>query len=413
MSVNRYIGNAPLVAMVVTITVTGYDATTTYKVTMNGKVVSVLGSGGSTTTVATALTVALVASAFPEFAEVTWTSNAAVITGTATNAGVPFVATSSVSGGAGTIGAVTTTVANSGPSDVSIGNNYLTGAVFANGEDAFLQNLNVPLLYNLGALSAVVLNSLTVDQNFTAAMGLPAYNVLGYAEYRATYFAIQSPIVTFRRGAGSGSGRLKHDAGSATATTWFVDGAGQPAEQGLPAVLLKGTNAANIAYVTRGSVGFALFAGETAVLATLDVGYQTNRASDAVVSCGSGVTLTTIKQVGGLLNTLSGSTTITQEDGTSLHGAGNITTLNVRGKAYATYSGAGTIATTNVTGPATMDLSTVQTGCVLTNVNLYPAANWRDDNGRATYSNGFTPVACGLEDLGTVRVGKNRKLTPA
>jgi hypothetical protein len=40
-------------------TITAYDVATTYKVTINGKIVSVLGSGGTVTTTAVALAAAL------------------------------------------------------------------------------------------------------------------------------------------------------------------------------------------------------------------------------------------------------------------------------------------------------------------------------------------------------------------
>lgn len=93
-----------------TITLTAYDAATTYKVTIGGVDVTQIGTGGTTTTTATALTTALNASVDAGFAAVTWTSAAAVITGKHDVAGTAYTPTTSKTGGTGTIGSPVETV---------------------------------------------------------------------------------------------------------------------------------------------------------------------------------------------------------------------------------------------------------------------------------------------------------------
>jgi len=88
-----------------TMTITAYDAATTYKVTIGGADVTQVGTGGTTTTTATALTTALNGSTNSNFTPITWTSAANVITGTHDTEGVSYTPTTSVSGGAGTFGA--------------------------------------------------------------------------------------------------------------------------------------------------------------------------------------------------------------------------------------------------------------------------------------------------------------------
>ena len=70
MATKRWKGGALAVSQVGTFTLTAYDVLTTYKITINGKVVSVLGQGGTTATTATALQAALTASTIPEFTKV-------------------------------------------------------------------------------------------------------------------------------------------------------------------------------------------------------------------------------------------------------------------------------------------------------------------------------------------------------
>jgi hypothetical protein len=170
MATNRWRGDAAPVAQVSAVTVTADDNTTTYKITINGKVVSVVGSGAGVNTTAANLKAQLIASTIPEFLEVTWTVVAATISGTAIVAGKPFTFTATVSGGAGSFGAVSTPTASSGPNDWSVAGNWTTNAIPANADDTYI-DVPIPIYYGLDQ-HTVALNSLTLGPTFTPALGL-------------------------------------------------------------------------------------------------------------------------------------------------------------------------------------------------------------------------------------------------
>lgn len=127
MATNRWLGGALGVPQVDTIQIASYHASTTYKVTINGKVVSVPGDTDVATTAAD-LQAALDASEIPEFAEITWAVVTDTITATGPADGAPVTITTSVSGGTGTIMHTTVTTA-SGPNDWNTAANWSLGYV--------------------------------------------------------------------------------------------------------------------------------------------------------------------------------------------------------------------------------------------------------------------------------------------
>lgn len=366
MATRRWRGDAPKTAQVNTLTVAGTPANgQVYSVTINGKIVSYTASGADTNdTIAAALKALLAASAIPEFAEVTWTVATNVITGTARAPGKPFTNTSAATG----TGTLTTAIvtANGGPNVVSQAANWEGGTAPADGDDVVFDTGSTDVLYDLDQ-NAVTPASILVDVGFRGRIGLPETNaddaVNTYAEYREKYLRYgnsgdaQTITVTIRGGAG----RIKLNTGSAQAV-WNVSGTAQPLEDNVPALLLKGTHASNALNVAKGDVGVANFAGESATLAAVNVGYKTNRAGDARVRLGSGVTLTNavIVQTGGALelnSATSGTATITQYDGTLTLNAGAQTGLAVRG-GQCIYNSSGTLGgATVVSGDGHLDFS--------------------------------------------------------
>lgn len=410
MATLRWRGDVPAVSQTNTVTVGGTAANgQIYSVTINTHVVSYTATGIDTnTTIAAALQALLAASTIAEFQEVTWTVLTTVITGVATLAGRPFTNTSAATGTGTLVTAIT--IASSGPNDVSIAGNWSTGSLPANGDTVFVQNSNSDLLYGLSSLSAVSLASLIIDASFTATVGLPYTNASGgYVEYRARYWQIQSALVSIGYGPGSASGRIMHDAGSATACTWTVFNTGQTVEQNLPSLILKGTNAGNILFALKGSIGVAIFASETSTLATLDCGFTSNQSGDVTILCGSGLTLTTLNQTGGAITLNAGLTTLSTIGGKITIWAGNITTLTNEG-ATVVYNDSGTITTANVSKTGVMDLSQAQPNLTITNCTLNAGATWLDPNRRGTYSNGVILNLCSLTDV-TLNLGNNEKLS--
>ena len=412
MSRNRWLGAQGLTAQVVTVQITAADVTTTYKITMGSRVVSVLGLGSASLTAA-ALQAALAASSFGEFAEVTWSVSTDTVTGTARTAGTPFTATSSVSGGAGTIGSVTTTTANKSPNDFNDAVNWSAGTVPAGTEDVDIDNSSIPIWWNLGALSAVTLTSLNIPASYSGAIGLPEVNSLGsnsFEEYRATYLAIAATTVNVGVGSGPGIGRLKLNTGTAQTTInlWLTGGAldATPGE----VFLWKGTHASNVVNNYRGSFAAGAFAGELATIATFRNGFVTDQASDALSRMGGGCTLTTVTIGGGQLEMNSAATTVNLDAGVlTTQGSGAITTLNATSGTH-NHLSSGTITTYNM-GPAALNCPSDVAQTITTLNAKQNGGVLVAPRGRLTLTNGIVPATTVNLSTWQIEVGAGRTYT--
>lgn len=400
---------AAAVRQVATFQVTAYHASTTYRLTVGGKTVSTIAAGGVNQTV-TALVNAWNASTDGEFSRVTAsTAGADVGTLTADDAGVPFTATSSVSGGTGTIGAVTTTTAADGPSFWSSAANWSPSGVPANADNVYLENSSVDILYGLDQ-SAVTLASLNVAMSYTGKVGLPNVNEVGsYPEYQDKYLKISADVFNVGGGPGGGSGRVKIDAGSVEGVL-NVTGTGTPAETGLEAMLFVGTHADNELNITKGSLGVAVEAGQVSTFAAVRVGYQQSPNSDVSLRLGPGVTLAAVDVSGGVVETNSAATTVGLTDGTLTHKAGAVTTLNVDGGTVY-HTAAGTVTNLNVGDGGSFDRTRTMTGCTVTNCSLYAGSTLLDPYKTVAFTNGIDLVRCGLADLKGLDLGTHWTLS--
>jgi hypothetical protein len=410
MATLRWKGAAQAISQVSTLTVGGTAAAgQVYSVTINGKTVSYTAIGGDTnTTIAAALQALLAASTAPaEFAEVTWTAAAAIITGTMTTAGVPFTNTSAATGTGALVTATAT--ANSGPNNWDVAANWSTGAVPITGDTVWIEDSATPIKYGLNQ-SAVTVAVLNLPASFTADVGLPETNTGGsasYLEYRPQYLQIGATTLNIGDGPGQGSSRLKIDTG-AVATTINVRQTAAGAEPNLEAFQWKGTNVANVVNVLRGSVAIAGYGGDVATVATLTVGFVTSQGTDASVRCGAGCTLTNINQNGGTLETNSGATTILKGAGALTLNSGNVTTLT-DDNGTTVYKWTGTIATANVGSGATLDFSQDMRGRTVTTLNLYEGSTLNDGFGTVVFTNPIHLLRCRIGDV-TIDLGVNRNL---
>jgi len=369
MATQIWFGVATAAAQISTVTIGTYDATTTYKVTIGGQTISTVGTGGTNATTATALKNLLIASTHPYFATVTWTVSSNVITGTANTAGVPFVFSTSVSGGTGTISNATTT-ASSGPNDWSTAANWSTGSVPVASDDVYVKSNSVNICWGL-AQSGVTLNSLTISKSYTGKIGLDTTNFATSSdgatvstttepEYRQAYLQISStnPISIGEQasiiGTATGSSRIMLDVGSVASQVVQVLGtASSASETGKPAVRLL-ANAATIDVYVRsapGGCGVAIDKpGETATIRNLYIS-DTSAASNVVT--GNGVTMTLWEQVGGKNVIQSAATlgTLNVKGGTvQTEGSFAVTTANVYTGGTLTSNSTGTISALNPYG---------------------------------------------------------------
>jgi hypothetical protein len=419
MSKNRWLGGAPNLAQVQTVTIGVYDVTTTYKVTIGSQTISQIGTGGTAATTAAALVALLQASTIQMFKEITWTINSNVITGTAATAGYPFTVNVVTSGGTGTISTSITT-ANSGPNDASVTANWSLGVLPVNGDDIYFDQGSYDVLYGLNQ-SSVTPNSINIYPGFSGKIGLPKINSVNvsatYYEYRPDYLQYGATTVLVNNG--SGAGRIKLDNGS-TAVTWNVLGTGNRAESSVPTLLLKGSNSANVLNQSKGDVALAWFVGETTGLGTLNVGYQTSIQNDSKLWCGPDVTFTNcaIVQTGGTLainSTISSTGSVLMYNGTLTFGTGTtagIAQLTGLGGTLI-YNGSGTLGgTTKLGGKFTLDFSQDLRAKTVTNPIEKYGADCRVLDPNAVVNSGAMAIGYNEgADTGIDDYGRNFRLT--
>lgn len=429
MATRTHRGGAVAIKQVTTITVADtWAQNDTATLTINGRDLTVtVGTSFTATNVATLLKEAVNSSiptdsnasispsdkarGIPEFSDIEATSAAAVLTLTAVTAGIPFTVTvSEVTAGDGTLGSPVEATASTGPDFWDNADNWAEGSVPVNSDDVVFDGDSGTVKHGLGQ-SAVTLTSLDIREGYEGEIGLPQINADSaaneYPEYRATELAISSTTVTIDA---SNSGPIRLDFGSNLATV-NCHNTGPVQGDGTPNVTFKGSHASNVANINRGSVGIAYLPGDTATVLTLRIGFVENPAGDANVIVGTGVTLTTIDQSGGVLETDSAATTLSQTDGDSTLLSGAHTTLNIDGGACH-YRSTGTITTANVGGGGDLDFSRDQRGRTVTNCNVYAGATVRDPQKTVTWSNGLDLVRASITEM-TLDLGVNQTITPS
>lgn len=367
-------GLAPKVAQVSTATFATYDATTTRTITIGGVGVSAVDSGGNLTAALVALQVVLSASTNVYFTQITWTSDATHIIGTALVPGTAFVFAGSVSGGTGTVSnAFTTTTANSGP-NVWIAANFSGGTLPANGDTIIFANNNVSVAYGLDQ-SGVYLAELRIDQTYTGLIGLGTSFALnadgtgatgsGAVEYRAAYlkfggssFAKYNIGQNFGVSNATGSGRLKINTNDTKATVTIYNSAAAPTpdDSNLTAIqLLMNDGANDNIYIQSapGGVGLAIAPAQTSSINNI---YVLDQSTSSKLFTGPGASVVYYNIYGGtnqiqtsaalsVIETYGGVTTIS---GTNAYAA-----LNIRGGlVYPNSTGTITAAIVENTGSA-------------------------------------------------------------
>ena len=363
MTIKRWIGNAPAIVDVWTITLSGTVTSQTYTVTINSKVLTfVAGISDTVDSVLGGLVSAwnsLAPLPPPEFQE---------LTASGFPAAGPFTSirlTQDVSGRptsitVGTTGGATFSIANTtpatGPNDFANPLNWSDGVAPVNADTLVFDNGNIPCKYNLGTTLTGI--SLAIDPGYSGEIGLPLLNQdnpsTAYSEYRTTSLTLSGGTVVVNSGK---IGRCNLDFG-ANPTTLRVLDTGQRIDPETPVVLITGGDASSELSINRGDVGLAFFQGQTATMPLIRTAYTAQPLSDVNLTIGSGAVLTTLTKNGGRLTSRAGATTINQEllGGTlTLSDAAAVTTLNVFG-GTAVISTTGTIDTINLYSNAVLDV---------------------------------------------------------
>ena len=329
--------------------------------------------------------------------------------------GQPYTITVSKSSTSGTV-STATTIAASGPNHFSTAANWSGSTVPVDSDDIVFDGGNVDCLYGL-AQSSVSPASITITMGYTGRIGLPDTNVddaaYPYNEYRDKYLALGTSsdsvtqALTIGGGDGQGSSRIKIDSGSGQCQLVVLN-SGVSELQGVPAILWKGTHVSNTATISKGNVGIAYFAGETAAIMTTKLGFRTNQTADSSLFIGSGVTLTTVEQTGGTLTTNAAVTTMTLSGGSWRHLSGVAVTVTITG-GYCSYESTGTLTTLTLAG-GELDFRANQRGRTITNADMFAGASFRDPAGTVTFTNGIDLNRTNLQGV-TLEIPNNKRIT--
>lgn len=421
MATITWVGKAAAVADVWTATVGGtLEVGDKFKLTVNGKTLSVSCTTTSTSTTATEIATAwnaLDSALYPEFAEVTAAANGSTVVLTRDDEGVPFVVSAETTESDGssadsqTFG-VTNTTAATGPKFWSAAANWSGGSVPTTGDTVYIQGTDAQIRYGLDQ-SAVTLAALYIDADFTGEIGLREVNEdasASYYEYRDQYLRVgATSLFIGRGGSGQGSGLLRINTGSAQ-TDVQVYRTDSSAVTDAPACWWKGTHSSNTVTVLRGDVGAAVRGGEVANVATFKTGFETGEETDSTVLISGGVTLTTLTMQGGTVLLGCAATTVTKNGGSlETYGTGAITTLSNWGGALVARS-SGTI--TNLYNAGAADFGRDMRAKTVSNASAYPGASISDPQGVVTWSNGIDLVGCGLREV-ALDLGRNITITPS
>jgi hypothetical protein len=250
--------------------------------------------------------------------------------------------------------------------------NWTTATVPIAGDDVVLRDSAQAIATNLDQ-SAVVLNSFTVEQSYTGNIG-------SYADSAVTYLQIATPLLEIGRHDGysspTGSGQILLDLGSSTAcTATILNSATTATDTSIMPIQIIAAHAGTKLFIKKGKIGIAnAIAGETSTIDTIDVGYISSKASDALVTTGSGLTLETWNQTGGVAILRSGTTrALLLLDGKlSTEGTGTHDAISMSGGELVSNS-TGTITLLHVYGGTADFLRSAQERTV-TETKLWPGA---------------------------------------
>lgn len=389
------------VAQVATVQVTGFDASTTYKLTVAG--VDLVSEPGTTNadTTATNISNAWNNSTHPYATGITASVSTDTVTLTADVAEVPFTVTSSVSGGSGTIGSVTTTTSPTGPHTLDDATNWDGQTLPSSSDTIIFRDSSINVSWGLDGLSTTG-HTLKIEQSYTGRIGLDwravatsadgATTDTGAQEYRAVYMQLDCSRIEIgdHQGIGNPGGSqrclIDNDRAGSSQTVIFRTNA-NGSENGKPPVRLKFANAGADIDVRSGVVGVAVdIPGETSTVGDVIV-----RAGQVVL--GDGVTVTNWTQHGGNNHITLGGATLTQAlvhgGALNIDGDQAITTLKVTGGEVICNT-TGTVTTSTHEG-GIIDYSVSGEARTVTTHQLFRGATLRTDDDVVTITNLLEP----------------------
>lgn len=348
--------------------------------TGTGKVISHTAASDTVTTIAAALLVLAEAMRLTEgdWAELEFSTNTAgVFTVTGPADGAPFTLTA---GGTGTL-TVTETTAPLSPHDANDVKNYSTGALPVDTVDALIfENSSVDVRYNLAALAALGLTSLTRRVSYTGRIGLPDTAAGGYVEFRAKELSVKVAGIQWEQSGADGFQQHRLlNVTTGGATTMNVVGDGSTPEVGAETLEFRGSPASSVVNVTGGSIRFAPYVGQACTVLTL-------RGLNSTISVGPSMTLSgTVSLIGCQARVLSSWTTsLTTSKGSEVEVGGAAAGVLVIDAGAVRWKSTGAIGASPIIGSeGTLDLSQAPTALTPSGtVQMYAGATLDDSAGR-------------------------------
>jgi len=383
MAILRWISGAQSVTDVWTLTLSGTVTSQTYTITIGSKTITYTAGGADTHAIIFA---ALLASwnststpAPAEFKELIATGGVTNLVLTGRVSGRPH--TISFTTGGGATATATNTTAATGPNFRNNGANWTGGSAPANGDTLVFDSGNVSCKY--GFTAALTTLTTLINPGYGGTIGLPDVNTDGapYHEYRSTSYTQEGGTLVVNS---SNVSLVRAYFGTTVATVRVLQ-TGQRIDPNAPVVLLTGGAASSECDVSRGDVGLAYYAGETANFPTIKQSYISQQPSDSRIVGGTGLTWTTWTKSGGITETNSNGTTFTQDpnSGPTTVMAGLITTINDNGGPFY-YNSTGTPATINIRNDGVFSFDSDPRSVTVTNpINMYgPNAFLRDNQKR-------------------------------
>lgn len=290
--------------------------------------------------------------------------------------------------------------------------NWSDGIVPVSTDTLYFANTNVPLLYAISQ-AAITLAAVHIEASYTGQIGLPDRSGLGYYEYRGKEWAISITALTIGAGAGDGCSFMRINVGSAANTT-LVYGTGSPSNDYPVALMLKGTNAANILRCYKGLIGLAYFQTEVATFATIELGNEGNVETDVTFIGGAGLTIgTSLSKWGGEATLNAACPTILNVGGTlTMVGTGGASGTFRLQEGLCVWRSTGTIGTLIIAAGGTFDKTHDSRGQTITTCQMHAQSALYDSTRSITFTNPLQLVQCSLEDV-KLDLGTNISLAPA
>lgn len=358
MTTLRWQGDAEDQADVWTFTPGGTIASgSTFTFTVAGKTMAYTSTGATAVIVSAGVTAqwnSVSSPLPPEFREYQAVDNAGTVVFTHKKKGVPGTIAVSAGGSGSPTASISNTTAATGKNFFNNAANWSGGSAPANSDTCVFDAGAVDCLYGLSTTLTGV--TIKVLEGYNGRIGLPEVNGSGasaYAEYRTKYLTIDGGTLEVDN---SRASRVRVAFGS-TLATLIVRNTGPRNDDGMPAVTVTGGAASSTANITRGDVGIAFYAGETANFPTVNIGYVNRPEADANVVIGSGCsTITTLKKSGGVLVNHAAVTTLTQlpGGGVTTQMAGAVGTAQIDGGTLV-WNSSGTLTTPLTSGNGFID----------------------------------------------------------